>query len=462
MSTENEGLLEVRDLKVHFPLPKKSLFGERSYVKAVDGVSFRVRKGTTFGIVGESGSGKTTIAKAVMGLVGVSGGSIRLEGNELVGIPEDRLKALRPKYQIVFQDPYSSLNPRMRVGKIVQDPLNLMDLGSHEEREEREKEVFEQIGLHQAQRALFPHQFSGGQRQRISIGRALASYPELIICDEPVSALQHGDIQMSVLATNNFMPFAPSCGWLNMPYLFGSLEEFRKLVDLMWDQHNAWAIKESGARVLAIVDIGYRQLTTDAAHPVRNLADARGLAVRTPQNALAVSAFNALGFKPHPASFADTYGMLAKGTVNGQEGCFNNVVTMKFADHQKYATCINYAVHSANIIVNEEWLQGLPEQARDALIRAGREAMAYERTKVSQMLVADDRALQEQGMELLGVVEDLSEWTRLGRTSWLKCYDVLGYGNADKGKAIMAVVLSKKEALANAWEDWLRQPPATR
>ena len=116
MSTENEGLLEVRDLKVHFPLPKKSLFGERSYVKAVDGVSFRVRKGTTFGIVGESGSGKTTIAKAVMGLVGVSGGSIRLEGNELVGIPEDRLKALRPKYQIVFQDPYSSLNPRMRVG----------------------------------------------------------------------------------------------------------------------------------------------------------------------------------------------------------------------------------------------------------------------------------------------------------------------------------------------------------
>lgn len=243
-------------------------------------------------------------------------------------------------------------------------------------------------------------------------------YPDMRLGDEQktVRALQHGDIQMSVLATNNFMPFAPSCGWLNMPYLFGSLEEFRKLVDLMWGQHNA----------------------------------------------LAVSAFNALGFKPHPASFADTYGMLAKGTVNGQEGCFNNVVTMKFADHQKYATCINYAVHSANIIVNEEWLQGLPEQARDALIRAGREAMAYERTKVSQMLVADDRALQEQGMELLGVVEDLSEWTRLGRTSWLKCYDVLGYGNADKGKAIMAVVLSKKEALANAWEDWLRQPPATR
>ena len=214
MSTENEGLLEVRDLKVHFPLPKKSLFGERSDVKAVDGVSFRVRKGTTFGIVGESGSGKTTIAKAVMGLVGVSGGSIRLEGNELVGIPEDRLKALRPKYQIVFQDPYSSLNPRMRVGKIVQDPLNLMDLGSHEEREEREKEVFEQIGLHQAQRALFPHQFSGGQRQRISIGRALASYPELIICDEPVSAL---DVAIQAQILNLFMDLQEKN---NLTYLF--------------------------------------------------------------------------------------------------------------------------------------------------------------------------------------------------------------------------------------------------
>ena len=170
MSTENEGLLEVRDLKVHFPLPKKSLFGERSYVKAVDGVSFRVRKGTTFGIVGESGSGKTTIAKAVMGLV--------------------------------------------RVGKIVQDPLNLMDLGSHEEREEREKEVFEQIGLHQAQRALFPHQFSGGQRQRISIGRALASYPELIICDEPVSAL---DVAIQAQILNLFMDLQEKN---NLTYLF--------------------------------------------------------------------------------------------------------------------------------------------------------------------------------------------------------------------------------------------------
>ena len=108
------------------------------------------------------------------------------------------------------------------------------------------------------------------------------------------------------------MPFAPSCGWLNMPYLFGSLEEFRKLVDLMWDQHNAWAVKESGARVLAIVNIGYRQLTTDAAHPVRNLADARGLAVRTAERAGGLR-LQRPWLQPHPASFADTYGMPIKG-----------------------------------------------------------------------------------------------------------------------------------------------------
>ena len=195
MSTENEGLLEVRDLKVHFPLPKKSLFGERSYVKAVDGVSFRVRKGTTFGIVGESGSGKTTIAKAIMGLVGVSGGSIRLEGNELVGIPEDRLKALRPKYQIVFQDPYSSLNPRMTIGQIIEEGLvtHRFFKGRSAKTREAMKQyilsVMRQCGLQDYMLHRYPHQFSGGQRQRISIARALAVKPKFIVCDECVSAL---------------------------------------------------------------------------------------------------------------------------------------------------------------------------------------------------------------------------------------------------------------------------------
>ena len=134
--------------------------------------------------------------------------------------------------------------------------------------------------------------------------------------------------------------------------------------------------------------------------------------------------------------------------MDGQEGCFNNVVTLKFYEAQKYATQINYSVHSCNFVVSERWLQSLPEKERNALIRAGREAMEYERTKVAGMLEADDKLMVEHGMELLGVVEDLPEWIRLGRTAWPKCYDVIGDGDAAKGKAVMDIVLAKKEALA--------------
>lgn len=200
--------------------------------------------------------------------------------------------------------------------------------------------------------------------------------------------------------------------------------------------------------LLCILDIGYRQLTTSAKHPVRKLADAKGIKIRTPQNALMVSTFKALGLEPTAVSFAETFNALQQGVVDGQEGCFNNVVTLKFYEAQKYATMINYSVHSCNFIVGERWLQSLPEKERNALIRAGKEAMEYERTKVAGMLEADDKLMVEHGMELLGVVEDLPEWIRLGRTAWPKCYEVIGDGNAEKGKAVMDIVLAKKEALA--------------
>ena len=205
----SEYILEVRDLKQYFPV-RTGWFGTTP-LKAVDGVSFGIRPGETLGLVGESGCGKTTVGRTILHLYKPTSGEVIYNGTPLTPANIDQY---RKDIQIVFQDPYSSLNPRMRVGKIVQDPLNLMDLGSHEEREEREKEVFEQIGLHQAQRALFPHQFSGGQRQRISIGRALASYPELIICDEPVSAL---DVAIQAQILNLFMDLQEKN---NLTYLF--------------------------------------------------------------------------------------------------------------------------------------------------------------------------------------------------------------------------------------------------
>ena len=184
-----DALLSLRDLKVHFPMPRRGLFAPPGAVHAVEGVSIDVRRGSTFGIVGESGSGKSTTALAVMRLVPITAGEVRLEGQNIAGLEGDALLAMRRKMQIIFQDPYSSLNPRMRAGQIIREPMDLMNVGDPAGREAQVAELFRRVGLRPEQQALFPHQFSGGQRQRIGVARALASRPELVVCDEPVSAL---------------------------------------------------------------------------------------------------------------------------------------------------------------------------------------------------------------------------------------------------------------------------------
>lgn len=182
-------LLSVRDLKVHFPRGGSSLFRPSEVVKAVDGVSFEIARGTTLAVVGESGSGKTTTALAVMRLAPVTSGEITLGDTDLGALEGEALRQARRRVQIVFQDPFSSLNPRQRAGEAVRAPLDLMQVGTPEQRSQRVAELFYQVGLRPEQQHLFPHQFSGGQRQRINIARALATNPELVVCDEPVSAL---------------------------------------------------------------------------------------------------------------------------------------------------------------------------------------------------------------------------------------------------------------------------------
>ena len=182
-------LLKARDLTVRFALGKKGLFGARQHLEAVRSVSFTLAKGRALGIVGESGSGKTTTAMAAIRLTEAAGGQVLFEGEDLLTLSDEDMRQRRRDIQLIFQDPYSSLNPRARVADIVREPMDLMEIGTPAERDERVRELFKLVGLRPDQLNLFPHQFSGGQRQRISIARALSTNPKLLVCDEPVSAL---------------------------------------------------------------------------------------------------------------------------------------------------------------------------------------------------------------------------------------------------------------------------------
>ena len=182
-------LVKLDDLKVHFKLKRTSWFSDPPVVHAVDGISLEINRGKTLGLVGESGCGKTTAGRAILGLVKSNSGEIYFEDKALTSISSEEMFPLRKKMQIIFQDPYSALNPRQTAGDIVSDPLVVHNIGSQKERQERVDELFSMVGLQKNQQVLYPHQFSGGQRQRLCIARALALNPDFIVCDEPVSAL---------------------------------------------------------------------------------------------------------------------------------------------------------------------------------------------------------------------------------------------------------------------------------
>ena len=183
-------LLVVEDLQKHFPVTRGVIFQKQiAAVKAVDGVSFTVRQGETLGVVGESGCGKSTMARCVMRLLEPTGGRIVFEGRDITKLSRTDMRPLRREMMMVFQDPYASLNPRKRVGFIVAEALEVHKLGTEAETKRRVQELLEVVGLSAEHYNRFPHEFSGGQRQRIGVARALAVNPKLIVCDEPVSAL---------------------------------------------------------------------------------------------------------------------------------------------------------------------------------------------------------------------------------------------------------------------------------
>ncbi|QGG58620.1 dipeptide ABC transporter ATP-binding protein [Paenibacillus sp. B01] len=184
-----EALLEVEELRTHFPIRSGLLQRVSGHVKAVDGVSFQVRRGESFGIVGESGCGKSTTGRSLLRLLEPTSGRVRFDGEDFLALKDEALRRKRRDMQMIFQDPFASLNPRHRIGKILEEPLIVHGIGSAAERRERVARTMETVGLSAWQLDRYPHQFSGGQRQRVAIARALMLEPKLIVADEPVSAL---------------------------------------------------------------------------------------------------------------------------------------------------------------------------------------------------------------------------------------------------------------------------------
>ena len=185
----NGALLEVKDLKTHFPVHGGILSRRTGSVRAVDGVSLSIAPGETLGLVGESGCGKTTLGRSILRLIEPTSGGVTFENKNILGMGRSELRSMRRKMQIIFQDPYASLNPRMTVGRIISEPLTIHGTMKNAELEERLAELMAQVGLRPEHVKRYPHEFSGGQRQRIGIARAIALNPGFIVCDEPVSAL---------------------------------------------------------------------------------------------------------------------------------------------------------------------------------------------------------------------------------------------------------------------------------
>ena len=214
LQRDRSELLKIRNVKKHYPITRGFFRREVGVVKAVDGVDLEINRGETLGLVGESGCGKSTLGRVILGLEAPTEGAVLFDGEEVGSLDREKLKVLRRRMQVIFQDPYSSLNPRQTVGRIIGEGLVIHGIGSAAQRKERVREIMEVVGLRPEQINRYPHEFSGGQRQRIGIARALALHPELVICDEPLSAL---DVSIQAQVINLLQDLQEK---FNLTYLF--------------------------------------------------------------------------------------------------------------------------------------------------------------------------------------------------------------------------------------------------
>ena len=246
MHESRSALLTVDALTVQYELRRPRPFAAKQFTRAVDDISFEVKRGSSYGIVGESGSGKSTTASAVMRLTDITSGRIGFDGTPLEQLAGEKLRQFRRRMQMVFQDPYSSLNPRARVGQIVREPMDIQQIGPPAGRDARVAELLQLVGLRPEARQLFPHQFSGGQRQRIGIARALATLPELLVCDEPVSALDVA-VQAQIL---NLLKRLQRERELTFVFISHDLGVIRYMCDRVAVMYRGKIVEEAETRIL--------------------------------------------------------------------------------------------------------------------------------------------------------------------------------------------------------------------
>lgn len=248
MNQNNNTILEVKDLKMYFPVIRGLLRRKVADIKAVDGVSFDLKRDETLGLVGESGCGKTTIGRCILGLYRATAGHILFDGKDITSMPEKKLREIRREIALIFQDPYSSLDPRQNAGSIVGEPLKIHQMVmSRGEYKDRVEQLFRTVGLDPSMVDRFPHEFSGGQRQRIGVARALACDPSLIICDEPISAL---DVSIQAQIINLLEELQDSAAELSYLFIAHDLSVVRHISDRVAVMYLGHIVEICKSRVL--------------------------------------------------------------------------------------------------------------------------------------------------------------------------------------------------------------------